>query len=58
MMPVAYFAKWLEPTVLGFLKYFGIFTLIFIMIWVIQYFVWKSKIEKMNQGIEKKREEV
>ncbi len=58
MMPVAYFAKWLEPTVLGFLKYFGIFTLIFIMIWVIQYFVWKSKIEKMNQGIEKTREEV
>mgnify|MGYP001138609769 CR=1 FL=1 len=56
MMPVAYFAKWLEPTVLGFLKYFGIFTLIFIMIWVIQYFVWKSKIEKMNQRIEKKRE--
>lgn len=58
MMPVAYLAKWLEPTVLGFLKYFGIFTLIFIMIWVIQYFVWKSKIEKMNQRIEKKKEEV
>ncbi len=57
MMPVAYFAKWLEPTVLGILKYFGIFTLIFIIIWVVQFLVWKSKIEKMNQGIEKKREE-
>ncbi len=54
MMPVAYFAKWMEPTFRGFLIYFGIFVVIFVVIWLIQYFFWKNKIAKMNQKISNK----
>ncbi len=32
MLPIAYFAYWMEHTVTGFLSYFGIFVYIFIFI--------------------------
>ncbi|MGI6510321.1 MAG: DUF3021 domain-containing protein [Erysipelotrichaceae bacterium] len=54
MMPVAYFAKWMEPTIKGFVVYFGIFLLVYIVIWSIQYIFWKNKIDKMNQKISNK----
>ncbi|MGI6607452.1 MAG: DUF3021 domain-containing protein [Erysipelotrichaceae bacterium] len=54
MMPVAYLARWMEPTLKGFASYFGIYILIFIIIWLIQYFFWKNKIDKMNQKISDK----
>ncbi len=55
MMPVAYLAKWMEPTLWGFVNYFGIFITIFIAIWLIQYVFWKNKINKVNQEIKNKR---
>lgn len=56
MMPLAYLAKWVEPTFIGMLAYFGSFTIVFIIVWLIQYTIWKNKINKMNQGIKMKRE--
>ncbi|NLZ76278.1 MAG: DUF3021 domain-containing protein [Erysipelotrichia bacterium] len=55
VMPVAYLARWMEPTFWGFVKYFGIFVVIFIVIWLMQYAFWKNKIDKVNQEIENKR---
>ncbi len=55
IMPIAYFAKWMEPTLKGFLSYFGIFVLIFVVIWLIQYLFWKNKINQMNQEILNKK---
>ncbi|HQB31758.1 MAG TPA: DUF3021 domain-containing protein [Erysipelotrichaceae bacterium] len=57
MMPVAYFAKWMEPTFRGFVSYFGIFLVVFIVIWSIQYFFWKSRIDKMNEELKTKRKQ-
>jgi hypothetical protein len=51
MLPIAYFAHWLERSVVGFLLYFGIFTAIFIFVWIIQYSIWKGKVKKLNNGI-------
>lgn len=51
MFPISYFANWMPHSTGGFLSYIGIFIAIFIFAWLIQYFVWKSKIKKMNDGV-------
>ncbi len=52
MLPIAYFAEWMEHTLIGFLLYFGIFVAIFIIIWIIQYCFWKRKIQSLNKKID------
>ena len=37
-----------EQSLAGFLSYAGIFTAIFVAVWLTQYFSWKQKIKKMN----------
>lgn len=51
MFPISYFANWMPHSTWGILSYIGIFIAIFIFVWLIQYFIWKSKIKKMNDGI-------
>jgi hypothetical protein len=51
MFPIAYFTQWMEHSVPGFLLYFGIWAVIFIIIWIIQYFIWKHIIEHVNRKI-------
>lgn len=51
MLPTAYFLNWMEHSLLGFLIYFGIFTLYFAAIWMIQYLVWKRTLKKMNDKL-------
>lgn len=51
MMPIAYFTNWMEHSVVGFLSYFGIFVLIFIIVWATQYLAWKNKIKKINSKL-------
>lgn len=53
MFPIAYIAHWMKHSIGGILSYIGIFTIIFIFIWLIQYFSWKSKIKKMNNAVKK-----
>lgn len=52
MLPIAFFAHWMERSVLGFALYFGIFVAIFVVVWIIQFFYWKLKIAKLNQKLE------
>ncbi len=51
MLPIAYFACWMEHSVVGFLIYFGIFALIFAVIWIIQLGIGRYNVRKMNEKL-------
>ncbi len=51
MLPIAYFSYWMEHSIAGFFSYFGIFVLIFAVIWVIQVAAGKRNVEKMNKKL-------
>jgi Protein of unknown function (DUF3021). len=51
MLPIAYAANWMEHSISGILSYAGVFAAIFVFVWLIQYFVWKNKINKMNDRV-------
>ena len=53
MMTVAYICEWMEHSVKGILSYFGIFFAIFIVIWIVQYLIWKIRISKIKESIQK-----
>jgi hypothetical protein len=55
MLPTAYFSHWMEHSLAGFALYFGGFIALFIAIWAITYFVWKSKIQRMNTNIKEQK---
>ncbi len=54
MLPSAYFANWMEHSLIGFLSYIGIFALIFFVVWLSIYISCKHKINKMNAAINNK----
>ena len=56
MMPIAYLLYWMEHSVAGFLGYLGIFVLIFAVIWISQFLLWKKNVDKMNACIGKARD--
>ena len=56
LLPIAYISNWMDHSVAGVISYAGIFVASFVVVWLIQYFVWKSKIKKMNERINKKKE--
>lgn len=51
MLPTAYLLNWMEHSLIGFLSYFGIFTLYFAIFWIAAYFMWKRILKKMNDKI-------
>ncbi len=51
MLPIAYFTYWMEHSLAGFLTYFGIFVLIFIIIWLIQFILGKHSVKQMNKKL-------
>ncbi len=51
MLPIAYFAYWMEHSIVGFLTYFGFFVLIFAIIWITQFVIGKHTISKMNEKL-------
>ncbi len=51
MLPIAYFAYWMEHSVAGVLRYFGIFVAIFAFIWVMQFVIGKQNVKKMNENL-------
>ena len=55
MFPVSYFANWMPHTAGGVLSYVGIFAGIFAFTWLAQYFVWRERIRRMNEGIKGER---
>lgn len=57
MMPIAYLLYWMEHSVAGFLSYFGIFALIFVFVWVIEFSIGKQNVKKLNDKLSKTRVE-
>lgn len=51
MLPIAYFAYWMEHSVVGFFIYFGIFALIFAIMWITQVVIGKHNVRKMNEKL-------
>lgn len=51
MLPIAYFAYWMKHSLVGVLSYFGIFVIIFALIWIIQYIIGKHYVRKMNENL-------
>ena len=51
MFPISYFANWMPHSAGGILSYVGIFAAIFVFTWLVEYFVWKRKVRRMNDGI-------
>ena len=51
MLPIAYIANWMKHSIPGILSYVGVFIGIFIFVWLVQYFILKNKIKKMNDGV-------
>lgn len=52
-LPAAYFMLWMEHSVTGFLAYYGLFTLIFVIIYVVQLAIAKHNIKKLNASLRK-----
>lgn len=53
MMTVSYICNWMEHSVIGVLSYFGIFCAIFIVVWCVRYLIWKVRISKIMESIQK-----
>lgn len=51
MLPIAYFSYWMERSIAGFFSYFGIFVLIFVFFWVMQFAIGKHSVKKMNENL-------
>ena len=49
------FMYWMEHSVTGFLSYFGIFILIFAVIWIVQFIIGKKNIKRMNEKLSETR---
>lgn len=58
MMPVAYFTYWMEHSIVGFLSYFGIFVLIFVIIWLVQFTIGKHNVNKLNANLHKAKDDI
>lgn len=54
MLPIAYVTNWMKHSVVGILSYVGIFLASFLVVWLMQYCAWKSRIREMNDCIQKK----
>lgn len=51
VIPVAYFSYWMEHSVRGFLTYFCFFTVIFIVIWLVQYMFMRRDVNRINSKL-------
>jgi len=57
MLPVAYFSYWMDHSIAGFFSYFGVFVLIFAVIWVFQFTLGKRSVRKMNENLHHVKED-
>ena len=53
-LPIAYFLHWMDHTLGGVLLYFGIFFLIYFVIWWSQYSTMKKRVEQFNAKVKEK----
>ena len=52
MMPVAYLTHWVEHSIPGFFRYFGIFALVFAIVWIVQFTISRRNVRKMNENLQ------
>ena len=57
MMPIGYLLNWMEHSVTGIISFFLIFLVIFVVIWITMYLIWRRKIRKLNQNVQKRKSE-
>lgn len=55
MLPIAYFTHWMNHSLKGVLSYYGIFILIFVIIWIAQYIIARKNVKKMNETLCRKQ---
>lgn len=55
MMTIAYFLEWMEHSIFGFIRYFAIFFVIFVIVWISQYLMWKKRIGRINDKLHKEK---
>lgn len=53
LLPISYYANWMEHTIAGFLSYTCLFVVIFAVIWLIQYLRWKRTVKKISDHVKK-----
>lgn len=53
LLPIAYFANWMEHTLAGVLSYIAIFVGVFVITWITQYFAWRCRIKAINASLNK-----
>ena len=56
MLPIAYFAYWMEHSFIGFCIYFGIFALIFVVLWTMMYVVGRYHVKQINEKLSNVKE--
>jgi hypothetical protein len=54
MFPIAYFSYWMRHTFWGVVSYITIFVVLYVIIWAIQIYFWKKRIEGINKRIQDK----
>lgn len=47
-LPIAYILHWMDRSAGGILVYIGIFAILFIVIWIVQYLIYRNKIMQIN----------
>ena len=50
-LPIAYYMRWTERSLVGILMYFGTFVAIYAIIWVCSFLVIKRKLKAINQKV-------
>jgi hypothetical protein len=58
MLPISYVMFWMEHSLKGVLSYFGIFTLIFAIVWVVMYASGIYNVKKMNEALRRRQDKV
>ncbi len=58
MMPTAYVTYWMEHSWMGFFSYYGIFILIFVMIWMVQFAIGKRNVKKLNADLYRRKNQI
>lgn len=57
MMPIGYLLNWMEHSAIGIISFFLVFLVIFVIIWITMYLIWRRKIQKLNQNVQKRKRE-
>ena len=54
-LPIAYFLRWMQHSLLGFVKYFGFFILVYGIIWLLIYAITKRNIDQINAKVKQNK---